>query len=253
MMNTELKDFLDVKVEEYNQHSFIEDDPISIPHLLDQKEDIEIISFIVATIAWGKRESIIKNGKKLLDIMGHEPYRFTMEASEKEKKGLDFVHRTFNARDLHFFLNALKSIYQNHGGLENTFSQGEDIKQKIVHFRDTFLLTPHEQRSEKHISNPLRNSACKRINMFLRWMVRKDKKRVDFGIWNEISTAELYVPLDVHVGNVAREIGLLKRKANDWKALEELMNVLQALDPVDPCKYDFALFGIGINNDLNLK
>lgn len=249
-MKQEVVDFLNEKADQYNQSFFIEDDPICIPHQFEKKEDIESIGFIVATIAWGNRKSIITNGKKLIDIMGNKPYDFIMNASESDLADLVFVHRTFNVDDLKFFIRSMRSLYSHHGGIEASFSKGKNAKERISHFRECFLASPHEKRSEKHVSNPMKGSSCKRINMYLRWMARKDKRGVDFGLWNSIPMSELYVPLDVHVGKVARQLGILKRKADDWKALEELMEVLRKLDPEDPCKYDFALFGIGVNNDL---
>jgi uncharacterized protein (TIGR02757 family) len=249
-MGSELKVFLDEKVDTYNQRAFIEDDPISVPHNFSLKEDIEISAFIVAAIAWGKRSIILKSGNNLLEVMGNQPYQFVLDASDSELEELRFVHRTFNSDDLKFFVLSLRNIYVNHGGLQQAFIDGKSIREKICNFRERFLLYPHEKRSEKHISNPGANSACKRINMFLRWMVRKDKRGVDFGIWDQLTPSELCVPLDVHVGRVARELGLLERKMDDWKALDELMLVLRKFDPDDPAKYDFALFGIGMNNDL---
>lgn len=242
----ELKEFLDFKTNEYNNSSFISTDPIQIVHQFSKKEDIEIVGFLIATIAWGNRTSIIKNGHRLVKIMGNDPYEFVLNYSPKKK--LDFVHRTFNAIDLDFFFRSLQNIYQNKGGLESTFikNNGEEgVKERIVNFRNTFLEVEHEKRSEKHISNPDKNSAAKRINMFLRWMVRSDKNGVDFGIWNSISTSELMIPLDVHTSVNARKLGLLTRKQNDWKALEELMSSLRKMCPEDPSKYDFALFGLG--------
>jgi len=249
-MNADLKLFLDEKVELYNEPNFIEDDPISIPHQFTLKEDIEIIGFIVATIAWGKRQMIIKNSHKLVDIMGAQPYDFILNASQNDLKDLDFVHRTFNSSDLKFFIKSLQHIYKSGSSLEKEFSKtNQPMAYKISEFRSSFLLTPHEQRSEKHISNPLKNSSAKRLNMYLRWMVRNDKKGVDFGLWDSIKPSELYCPLDVHTGNIARKLGFITRKANDWKALEELMSHLRQLDHNDPVKYDFALFGLGVNDD----
>lgn len=251
MQMDELKEYLDFKSEEFNNGTFITDDPISIPHQCSRKEDIESIGFIMATISWGKRNSIIKNGHQLLDIMGHEPYQFIMEASEHDLADLNFVHRTFNASDLAFFIKALRSIYkQEPNGLEGAFSRADKMPERIAAFRAIFLQTAHEKRSEKHLSNPLKGSSSKRINMFLRWMVRKDEKGVDFGIWNSISPSQLYIPLDVHTGNVARKLGLIHRKANDWAALEELMQPLRQFDPSDPCKYDYALFGLGVTGEI---
>jgi len=245
MTSLELNEYLNFKTEQYNTKQFIDTDPIQLPHRFSKKEDIEIVSFLVSTIAWGKRAMIIKSGERLLDIMEQSPHEFIIDY--EKRNDLKFVHRTFNAIDLDFFFRSLKSIYQN-GGMEKAFSphsEFEGVKGRIVNFRAKFLQTEHEQRSEKHISNPAKNSAAKRMNMFLRWMVRKDNCGVDFGIWNTIPQSELYLPLDVHTSNNARELGLLTRKQNDWKALEELMAKLQKMDADDPVKYDFALFGIG--------
>jgi uncharacterized protein (TIGR02757 family) len=244
---TELKHFLDEKVEEFNTSKFIEEDPICIPHQFSKKEDIEIIGFLIATIAWGKRQMIINNGHKLVDIMGGQPHDFILNASKSDLKDLSFVHRTFNTTDLNYFFTALQNIYRSGESLERLFSVTEGaMNLKIAGFRDIFLSYNHEKRTEKHLSNPLKNSSAKRLNMYLRWMVRNDKKGVDFGIWNQIKPSELYCPLDVHTGNVGRKLGFITRKANDWKALEELMIPLRKMDPLDPVKYDFALFGLGV-------
>ena len=249
MNKSELKEFLDEKVLQYNNFDFIESDPIQIPHLYSLKEDIEIAGFLSATIAWGNRKMIINNSKKLMEIMGNSPYDFVMNHSEDNLGSLDnFVHRTFNSLDAKTFMKALQNIYKNHNGLEAVFSknQEENSMQKSIHeFKKFFFEIEHLQRTQKHISDPLNNSAAKRINMFLRWMVRNDNK-VDFGIWNTISTSKLSCPLDVHSGNVARKLGLLKRKQNDGKALAELDIALRKLDKNDPVKYDFALFGLGV-------
>jgi len=243
----ELKSFLDEKVDEFNTSNFVEDDPICIPHQFTQKEDIEIIGFLVATIAWGKRQMIIKNGNNLVEIMGNQPHDFILNASASDLKDLQFVHRTFNSIDLTYFIKALQGIYRNGSSLEALFSEPKgSMQHKIAEFRENFLSFEHEKRTEKHISNPLKNSSAKRLNMYLRWMVRQDKKGVDFGIWHKIKPSELYCPLDVHTGNVGRKLGFIKRKANDWKALEELMIPLRKMDINDPVKYDFALFGLGI-------
>ena len=244
MKGEELREYLDFKAEQYNTRAFIESDPIQLPHRFTKKEDIEIVSFLISTIAWGKRGMIIKNGEGLIDIMENNPHEFILNYTSRK---LEFVHRTFNAIDLDFFFRSLRNIYEN-GGLENSFSvlpEIEGIKGRIVHFRERFLETEHEKRSEKHISNPMKGSAAKRINMFLRWMVRNDKQGVDFGIWKSIPASELYIPLDVQTSRHARKLGLIQSKQDDWKALEELMVNLKTFDPVDPAKYDFALFGIG--------
>lgn len=250
MKEQELKDFLEEQTEKFNHTGFIQDDPISIPHQFSKKEDIEIIGFIVATIAWGNRRSIINNGKKLVDIMGNQPLKYVLNVSDKELADLEFVHRTFNKDDLAWFIRFMRNTYSKGLSLESHFSHGNNVKERIINFRNTFIEIPHLPRSEKHISNPEKNSAAKRINMFLRWMVRNDKKGVDFGLWNSINTSELMIPLDVHTGNIARKLGMIKRNPNDWKALEELMAKLRKFDPVDPCKYDFALFGIGVHRIL---
>lgn len=251
MKKKELKDFLDFKAEQYEKIDFIANDPIKIPHQYQRKEDIEIAAFFVATIAWGNRLSIIKSGQKMTSIWGDSPYEFIMEYSSKQK--VKFVHRTFNSEDFDFFCRALQNIYNN-GGLEKSFDikNGEtaNIFNRIVNFREQMLISHHKKRSEKHISNPEKNSACKRIVMFLRWMVRNPKNGVDFGLWKNISSKELYVPLDVHTGNIARKLNLITRKQNDWKTNEELITKLREFDVNDPAKYDFALFGIGVHNEI---
>lgn len=247
----ELKEYLDFKALQYESPLFIEKDPIQIPHRFSKKEDVEIAAFFMATIAWGNRQSILKSGERLMDIFDHDPYNFII--NYKSGTPLPFVHRTFNPIDLDFFCRSLKNIYKNEG-LQNTFEiqegQEKNLQQRIVNFRNTFLAVKHEKRSEKHISNPEKNSACKRLVMFLRWMVRSSEKGVDFGLWNNISKSELYVPLDVHTGNVARSLGILNRKQNDWKTNEELIQYLRKMDANDPGKYDFALFGVGVNKEL---
>lgn len=250
MNKSELKSFLNEKVEIYNNPNFIETDPIQIPHLFSLKEDIEIVGFLVATIAWGNRKSIINNGKRLVDLMGNSPYDFVMNLSGKESDALsNFVHRTFNSQDLFYFLKSLQNIYKNHGGLENVFAKNaetDSMQASIHHFKKTFFELDHLPRTEKHVSDPLKNSAAKRINMFLRWMVRNDNAGVDFGLWNSISPSLLSCPLDIHSGNVARKLKLLNRKQNDAKAVKELDLAFRTLDSKDPVKYDFALFGLGV-------
>lgn len=247
---TDLKSFLDEKVELYNNPDFIESDPVQIPHLFSLKEDIEIAGFMSATIAWGNRKMIIKNSHRMMDLMGNAPYDFVMSHSENDLEQLEsFVHRTFNAQDFASFIRSLKHVYQNHGGLETVFNKYQELEsmQKSIHeFKKIFFEVPHQYRTQKHISDPLNNSAAKRINMYLRWMIRQDNKGVDLGIWKSISPASLSCPLDVHSGNVARKLGLLTRKQNDGKALAELDLQLRKLDSKDPVKYDFALFGLGI-------
>lgn len=242
---SELKDFLDSKVEIYNNPKFIESDPIQIPHQFSKKEDIEIIGFIIATIAWGNRKSIISNGEKLIKLMQGQPHEFVMNYNSS--KDFKFVHRTFNEIDLDYFFRTFQGIYQD-SSLEELFVQHNQIKGlkgRIVNFRERFLTVKHESRSEKHLANPLNNSSSKRICMFLRWMCRKDNKGVDFGIWKNTPMSELHLPLDVHTGNISRKLGILKRTQNDWKSVEEIQETLLILDPNDPVKYDFALFGLG--------
>lgn len=250
MSPSELKEFLDTKVLLYNQPSFIESDPISIPHRFSLKEDIEISGFLAATIAWGNRKSILKNASRMMDLLGNSPFDFVMEHSEDQLDTLDeFVHRTFNGLDFRSFVKGLKHIYTVHDGMEQLFlptDKADSLQMQISKFKQVFFEIEHLPRTQKHVSDPARGSAAKRINMFLRWMVRKDASGVDFGIWNTISPALLSCPLDVHSGNVARKLGLLTRKQNDAKALAELDTSLRILDKEDPVKYDFALFGLGV-------
>lgn len=250
MILQELKDFLDEKVELYNNPNFIESDPIQIPHQFSLKEDIEIAGFLSSIIAWGNRKMIINNSKKMMNLMGNSPYDFVMSHQDYQLEKLEnFVHRTFNGGDFTTFIKALQNIYTNHNGLESVFLKNQEANsmQKSIHeFKKIFFEIEHLQRTQKHISDPLNNSAAKRINMFLRWMVRQDKKGVDFGIWKTISPSTLSCPLDVHSGNVARKLGILTRKQNDAKALAELDLQLRQLDSNDPVKYDFALFGLGV-------
>lgn len=243
---TDLKDFLDQKAEEFNHPRFIESDPIQIPHRFSRKEDIEITGFIIATIAWGNRKSIIANGEKLIRLCGNDPYVFVMNYDAAND--FKFVHRTFNETDLDFFFRALQYIYREKPGLEALFGEHPlhpGQRGRIIRFREQFLETAHETRSEKHIANPLKGSSAKRINMFLRWMCRRDQKGVDFGLWKNIPMSDLHLPLDVHTGNVARKLGILTRSQNDWTSVEEIQQFLLRLDPEDPAKYDFALFGLG--------
>lgn len=250
MNNTELKEFLDAKVIEFNNTKFIESDPIQIPHRYSLKEDIEIAGFLTAIIAWGNRKMIIKNAAKMMELMGNTPYDFVMNYKEHHFESFNnFVHRTFNSNDLAYFITALNHIYKRHNGLETifkTYATSNSLQPAIHQLKKVFFELPHQTRTEKHISDPLKGSAAKRINMFLRWMVRSDKADVDFGIWNSIAPAQLSCPLDVHSGNVARKLGLLTRKQNDAKALLELDTNLRKMDKTDPVKYDFALFGLGV-------
>jgi len=250
MTKSELKEFLEAKVDQYNHPQFLESDPIQIPHRFSKKADIEISAFLTATIAWGNRKSIINNAERMMELLDNSPYDFVLNHTEDDLEKLSgFVHRTFNGVDFNYFIRSLKNIYQNHTGLENVFAQNttsESTQPAISAFKETFFELPHQTRTTKHVSDPLKGSAAKRINMFLRWMVRDNSTGVDFGIWNSISPALLSCPLDVHSGNVARKLQLLKRRQNDAKALVELDKSLRKLDQKDPVKYDFALFGLGV-------
>jgi len=246
----ELKAFLDEKVIQYNTLDFIESDPISIPHKYILKEDIEISGFLAATIAWGNRKMIIKNANRMMELLGNSPYDFVMNHQEHHLEQLDgFVHRTFNSIDFIHFIKALKHIYTNHKGLENIFNThatNDSLQPAIHELKKIFFEIPHLSRTTKHVSDPLKGSSSKRINMWLRWLIRDDNIGVDFGLWKNISASTLSCPLDVHSGNVARKLGLLTRKQNDAKALAELDSKLRKMDPNDPVKYDFALFGLGV-------
>ncbi len=250
----QLKQLLEEKYLQFNTPDFIPSDPIQIPHRFSRKEDIEISGFLAATIAWGNRKMIIRNALRMIDLMGGRPYDFVVSATDKDIDAIDnFTHRTFNVEDFRYFLKALGNIYRNYGGLEQVFTQGYEkdktIKSAIAHFRSIFFELPHPRRTEKHVSCVSRGSAAKRINMFLMWMVRDDGRGVHFGLWKKIPASALMLPLDVHTGNSARALGLLNRKQNDWKAVEEVTDNLRKFDPQDPVKYDFALFGL----DLELK
>jgi uncharacterized protein (TIGR02757 family) len=246
----EIKDFLEFKVTEFNRPEFIESDPISIPHRFSLKEDIEISAFVTATISWGNRKAILGAADQMMQIMGESPYDFIMESNDLNKdKITDFYYRTFNGVDFYYFLAAIKNIYLNHGGLENVFNDLTSkfsLQESISQFRKIFFELPHSSRTLKHVSDPLNGSAAKRLNMMLRWFIRNDKKGVDFGIWGKISPSQLSIPLDIHSGNTARKLGLLARKQNDAKSVTELDNILRTFDPIDPVKYDFALFGLGV-------
>ncbi|MCE2739884.1 MAG: TIGR02757 family protein [Sphingobacteriales bacterium] len=249
-IDDEVKAFLEERVDLYNRSSFIEPDPISIPHRFSQKEDIEIAGFLAASIAWGNRKMIVQNGHKMLDLLGESPYDFVLSHKPKNLLRLhSFVHRTFNGIDFAYFIKGLQHIYTTHGGMEEIFSrhaQANTLQPAISKFKALFFEIPHPIRTQKHISDPMKGSAAKRMNMMLRWFVRKDQRGVDFGIWNtELNMAQLSIPLDVHSGNMARKLGLLMRKQDDAKAVQELDYLLRQLDPKDPVKYDFALFGLG--------
>ena len=247
--HNELRDFLDARVELYNRPAFIGSDPVSIPHRFSEKEDIEISGFLAATIAWGNRVSILKSANCMMGIMGNAPYDFIVHHTDNDLRGIEgAIHRTFNAEDFIYFIEALKFLYCEHGGMEGIFTchQTDSSLQPAIHeFRKVFFELPHNRRTAKHVSDPFKGSAAKKINMFLRWMVRNDGRGVDFGLWKSIPPSILSCPLDVHSARVARKLGLLERRQNDARAVAELDTRLRAMDSSDPVKYDFALFGLG--------
>ncbi|MBX7126946.1 MAG: TIGR02757 family protein [Cyclobacteriaceae bacterium] len=248
---SELKALLDEQVARFNARSFIALDPVSVPHRYSQRRDIEIAGLFAATIAWGNRASILKSAERLMTAMDDAPGDFVVNHTTRDLTRFNqFVHRTFQSVDLRYFLKFLQSHYRQHGSLEPLFAVPEDaphVHDGLVRFHDAFFSLPRApQRTRKHVATPMRGSACKRLNMFLRWMVRRDDKGVDFGIWQSIRPAQLICPLDVHVANVARELRLLRRKQNDWEAAVELTNQLKLFSAEDPVQYDFALFGLGV-------
>lgn len=251
MNRKELKAFLDPVVKKYNNASFIETDPISIPHRFTDKRDREIAGFLSASIAWGQRTTILNNARKLMQWMDNAPYDFITQHSEKDLKPFStFVHRTFNGDDCLYFMAALRKIYSDHADMEAVFAEGVSVHGNmfgaITHFREVFLGGEHLRRTQKHVPNPEAGAAAKRINMFLRWMVRNDQAGVDFGCWEKISPSLLLCPLDVHSGRTARKLGLLTRTQDDRRAVEELTGSLRSLNPKDPVAYDFALYGLGV-------
>ena len=251
MMPVHIKEFLDCKVKEYNRPAFIQDDPIAIPHLFTQKQDIEIAAFFSAVFAWGNRTTIINKSKELIRRMDNSPYAFVKNYRPKYSQNFKgFRHRTFNTDDLYYFLEFLNQHYLKYDSLEPAFfpstDHNADAEQGLIFFRNYFFSFEHLRRTEKHISSPLQKSTCKRLNMFLRWMVRNDDNGVDFGLWKNISPSQLICPIDVHVARVAKKLGLLKRKQVDWLAAIELTDALRQLDKNDPVKYDFALFNLGV-------
>ena len=264
----DIKSFLDAKVAQYNRSEFIKNDPVCIPHLFNKKQDIEIMGFWAATLAWGQRVTIINKCRELIALMDGAPYDFIMNHQDIDlKKLLQFKHRTFNDIDTLYFIAFFRHHYTNHESLEDAFipaktplvilsdSEGSmklpvnaiPVETYLNHFRSYFFSLPDfPHRTKKHVSSPSQKSTCKRLNMFLRWMVRKDSCGVDFGIWNHIKPADLVCPCDLHVDRVARKLKLITRKQTDWQTAVELTEKLRELDPTDPVKYDFALFGLGI-------
>lgn len=245
-------DLLDEKADFYNSIDFITDDPIQIPHRFSLKQDIEIAGFLSASIAWGNRKSIINDANKMIDLMGNSPYDFVMNFQDSDLQNIPqkAIHRTFNHEDFIFFLKNFRRIYSKFDSLEDAFLLNEnetDFYHSIERFRSHFISEKHH--GEKHVSSPYKNSASKRLLMFLRWMVRKDKKGVDLGIWENIDARFLSLPLDVHTANISRKLGILSRKQNDWKAVSELDLILRKYKPDDPAIYDFALFGLGVSKE----
>jgi len=254
MNKDKLKQFLDEKVKQYNCSGFIENDPISLPHFFTKIQDIEIAGFFAATLAWGQRVTIINNCKKLMEWMDNAPHDFLLNHIESDRKRfLGFVHRTFNTTDLLYFIEFLSVFYKENDSLETAFSNhlskdDTTIRKALIGFNAQFFSLPYApQRTYKHVATPAKKSACKRLNMFLRWMVRQDNKGVDFGIWKNINVSQLVCPLDTHVHRVAMGLGLLKRKQADWQAADELTEQLRLFDPNDPVKYDYALFSLGVD------
>ena len=247
LSKSDLKHFLDEKVVQYNKPEFITSDPIQIPHRFNETQDVEIAAFLTATIAWGNRKSILKSANNMMDLLDNAPFDFVMNHSKEDlKPWAHFVHRTFNGSDLTTFILGLKRLYKTHHSIESLFYHPDNLQMGISSFKQNFFNFPHPKRSEKHLSDPNKKSAAKRINMFLRWMVRSNTTGVDLGVWKQISPRQLSCPLDVHSGRVARKLGLLQRKQNDALAVSELDIALRHLDPEDPVKYDFALFGLGV-------
>jgi len=249
--NTYIRDLLEEAVLKYNRPGFIEDDPISVPHLFGKKEDREISGFFAATLAWGQRKTILANANRIVHHMDMQPHDFILNHSAADLKPfVGFVHRTFNDSDLLYFIQALRTIYTAYGGLEALFTEGlrrqGNMNDAIGYVRDVFFNAEHLPRTGKHVSDPRKGSAAKRLHMYLRWMVRKDNAGVDFGIWNRIPASVLMPPLDLHSGRVARRLGLLTRTQDDRRAVEELQARLSELDAKDPVKYDFALYGLGV-------
>lgn len=256
-MNTqqELKKILDQKVKQYNQLAFIEKDPICIPHQFKKQQDIEIAAFFASIFAWGNRTTIINKSNELLDRMDHAPYDFCTQHQPKDlKKLIGFVHRTFNDTDALYCIEFFKHHFKENKSLEAAFfinqisgNKIKNVQEGLTHFQSYFMsLEDAPKRTQKHIASPVTGSTCKRLNMFLRWMIRKDKQGVDFGIWNAVKPADLIIPIDVHVARVSRSLGILKRPQTDWQAALELTEYCRTLDPKDPVKYDFALFSLGV-------
>ena len=257
MKHNLLKALLDEAYDRYAHPGFIDADPIRIPKRFSKRTDAEVIGFLTATIAWGQRVTIIANAQRLVDLMDEAPHDFVMHASDAELARLDhFVHRTFNGTDARQFITSIRHLYTVYGGLENAFLEDRrmgDMGAAIARFKARFFEPAHPARTRKHVADPSKGSNAKRINMYLRWMVRPDDRGVDLGLWKRIPASALHVPLDVHTGRVARELGLLKRTQDDWKSVVELTEKLREFDPLDPVKYDIALFGIGVDHSKAMR
>jgi uncharacterized protein (TIGR02757 family) len=253
----DLRDLLDNAYARYARPAFIVDDPLQVPHAFAAREDAEVIGFLAATIAWGQRPTIIANAWKLARLMDEAPHDFVLNASPQDLKRLDnFVHRTYNGIDAKQFIRSLRHLYAEHGGIEPAFLEDGlvgDMGAAIARFKRRFFGPRHPARTRKHVADPSKGSNAKRINMYLRWMVRPSDRGVDLGLWTRITPADLMVPLDVHTGRVARELGLLTREQDDWKSVVELTEQLRKLDPLDPVKYDIALFGIGVDHSKAMR
>ncbi len=243
-----VKDLLNHFADKFNSPDFIEEDPISIPHMFSKSKDIEVAGFFASILSWGRRRTIINKSKELMSLMDNSPFDFVRNHREEDRKRFEkFVHRTFQYTDTLYFLDYLNRFYQENETLENLFCNGDNLEQGLINFHDAFFSLPHApQRTRKHLPTPARKSTCKRINMYLRWMVRSDTNGVDFGIWKQLKASQLFIPLDVHVDMVARSLGLIKRKQTNWLTTLELTGALRQFDQMDPVKYDFALFGLGV-------
>lgn len=257
MDQADIIDLLNVKADQYNRPSFIERDPIGIPHRFTRRQDIEIMGFWAAVLAWGQRPVILKKSNELIELMDGVPYDFVRNHEESDlKRFLAFKHRTFNATDALYFLHFFHQYYQANDSLEDAFltdssETAETVEPALIAFHDRFCCDPFfPDRTRKHIATPARNSSCKRLLMFLRWMVRKDERRVDFGLWTRLRPNQLVIPIDVHVNRVARTLGLLTRPQTDWKAALALTETLRQFDSADPVRYDFALFGLGVEGEM---
>lgn len=256
-MNLELRELLERLHDRYNRPEFIDDDPVSVPHRYTERADREVAGFFAATLAWGNRKAIVRSGHRMMGLMDDAPADFVRHASDRDLAMLDrFVYRTFNGGDLRDFVLALRRLDERFGGLgaffEGRYEATGSIPRVLAEFRSEFFSCDHAPRCEKHLSSIVKGAACKRLCMFLRWMVRRDDRGVDFGMWRRIPMSALYLPLDLHVGNMGRALGLLARRQNNWRAVEEITAALRRFDAADPVRYDFSLFGAGIDNYLKV-